>query len=205
MEKSIFLFKRHPNRSPDDFKHHYINNHALLGKRLTRCLLGYTVNLMEGEGYPAAVTEHWVPTVMDILTPSIAYENMDDFQAVLEDDQSLFSGFELYVVTGEKLVVGGGIPSAPLDQLTPGVKLIQRIAGGGNLPSPHPEAVRVVDNIVSHKLTLADDFSWNKSEPEMGLIRMSWFKDRAAIGETEEGDWLTQEYRFIAPPPWSEA
>ena len=72
MQKSIFLFRRKPDRSPDNFDHHYINNHAVLGKRLTRCLRGYTVNLLGGEGYPAAVTEHWVPSVMDLLTPAIA-------------------------------------------------------------------------------------------------------------------------------------
>lgn len=205
MEKSIFLFRRNPNRGPDDFEHHYINNHALLGKRLTRCLRGYTVNLVGGGGFPAAVTEHWVPTVMDLLTPSIAYDNMDDFNAVLVDDQSMFSGFDLYVVTGEELVAGGPIPEAPLEQATPGAKLIEHIASLENRPSPNPKAVRVVDNVVSHRLTMNEDYSWNRSEPEMGLIRMSWFADIQDVGEIGPDAWLTREYRFIEPLAWDAA
>lgn len=205
MEKSIFFFRRNPDRSPGEFDQHYINNHALLGKRLTRCLLGYTVNLLGGEGYPAAVTEHWVPYVMDLLTPKIAYETMDDFNVVLADDQSMFSGYELYVVKGESQIVGGPIPPAPLETATPGIKLIERFADATRLTQPQPGAVRVVDNAVSHKLIMGDDFIWKCSEPEFGIVRMSWFTDRNAIGEIGENDWLMQEYRFIAPPLWTEA
>jgi len=205
VEKSIFFFNRHPDRSPDNFEHHYINNHAVLGKRLTRCLLGYTVNLRAAAGWPAAVTEHWVSSVMDLLTPAIAYENMDDFNAVFVDDQSMFQSFDLYVITDETLFVNGAIPPAPLEKMTPGVKMIERFDDCCSLPPPHPKAVRVVDNTVSHKLALADDFSWNKVDPGMRVIRMSWFKDVADVGEIEEAAWLAQEYRFIAPRSWPEA
>lgn len=205
MEKSIFFFRRKPDRSPAEFDHHYINNHAPLGKRLTRCLLGYTVNLLGTDGYPGAVTEHWVPAVMDILTPAIAYESMDDFNAVFVDDQSLFSGFELFVVTSENIVTDGPIPSAPLDQRTPGIKLIERFADAASLPPPHAGAARVVDNIVSHELKMTDDYSWNTSKAEMDVIRMSWFEDQADIGKIDGIGWLTQEYRFIAPPTWTDA
>lgn len=202
MEKSIFFFRRNPDRSPADFAHHYITNHAVLGKRLTRCLLGYSVNLLGNDGYPAAVTEHWVPRVMDILTPAVAYESMDDFNQVFIDDQSLFSGFELHVVTRENVVVGGSIPSAPLEQVTPGIKLIERFADAASVPPPASRAVRVVDNVVSHKLTMAEDFSWHETKADMDVIRMTWFEDRADVGETGVNAWLTQEFRFIAPPVW---
>lgn len=205
MEKSIFLFSRKQDRSPAEFKQHYINNHAKLGKRLTRCLQGYTVNLIETEGNPAAVTEHWVPTVMDLLTPAIAYASMDDFNEVFVDDQSLFSGFELYVVTGENLVVDGSVPLAPLEQCTPGVKLIERLVDTTDLPAPHPAAVRVVDNIVGHKLTMTEDYNWIEGEAEMAIIRMSWFTDGKDLPGAGEKGWLTQEYRFIAPPAWDAA
>ena len=203
MEKSIFFFRRHPERSPADFDRHYIHNHAPLGKRLTRCLLGYTVNLLGGDGYPAAVTEHWVPRVVDILTPAVAYETMEDFQAVLVDDQSLFGGFELYVITDERTIVDGAIPSAPLDALTPGAKLIERFADASRLPPPRPGALRVVDNTVSHELTMAEDYSWLENKANMDVIRMSWFDDRTDLGDIGESGWLAQEYRFIAPPAWN--
>ena len=202
MEKSIFLFGRNQDRSPAEFRHHYINNHAKLGKRLTRCLQGYTVNLIDTDGDPAAVTEHWVPTVMDLLTPAIAYASMDDFNEVFVDDQSLFNGFELYVVTSEIVVVDGPIPASPLEQATPGVKLIERLADAADLPAPNPAAVRVVDNVVSHKLTMTEDYNWIEGEAEMAIIRMSWFADGNDLPGAGERGWLTQEYRFIAPPAW---
>lgn len=205
MEKSIFLFGRNQDRSPAEFRHHYINNHAKLGKRLTRCLQGYTVNLVDTDGDPAAVTEHWVPSVMDLLTPAIAYASMDDFNEVFVDDQSLFSGFELYVVTGENVVVDGPIPSAPLEQGTPGVKLIEQLTEAADLPAANPRAIRVVDNIVGHKLTMTEDYNWIEDRPEMAVIRMSWFEDGNDIGTAGGSGWLTQEYRFIAPPAWGAA
>jgi len=50
MEKTIFLFRKHRDRSAADFARHYIHNHAPLGGRLTRCLLGYTVNIVDRTG-----------------------------------------------------------------------------------------------------------------------------------------------------------
>ena len=55
MEKTIFLFQRHRDRTRDNFARHYINAHAPLGAKLTRSLLGYTVNLVENSRAPDAL------------------------------------------------------------------------------------------------------------------------------------------------------
>ena len=204
MEKSLFFFRRKPERTPEDFTHHYITNHAPLGKRLTRCLRGYTVNIVDADGFPAAVTEHWVPAVMDILTPSIAYASDEDFKAVLEDDQSLFSGFDLYVVTQERIVVPGDIDT-PLEQRTPGSKLISTHADADNLPPPPNRAYRVVDNLVSHKLVMTDSYEWEVADAGCQVIRMAWFATAEDVGAEAAGALPTSEYRFIAAPSWEDA
>lgn len=204
MEKSIFFFRKHPNRTTENFAHHYINNHAPLGKKLTQGLRGYTVNIVDGDGFPAAVTEHWVvPDVMHLLTPAQAYKSMEDFQQVLADDQSLFSGFELYVVIGENIIVDGTQIDSALEQRTPGIKLIQTFADADNVPPPFPRACRVVDNLVAHQLVMTDSYDWEKVESAARIIRMSWFADMESVGE-DTGDALrASEYCFIgAPSSW---
>ena len=204
MEKSIFFFRRKPDRTPANFAHHYITNHAPLGKRLTRCLRGYTVNIVDTDGFPAAVTEHWVPAVMDILTPSIAYASDEDFMTVVEDDQTLFSGFDLYVVTQERVVLPGDI-DAPLEQRTPGVKLISTHADADNPPPPPAGAWRVVDNLVSHKLVMTDSHAWEVADAGFQILRMAWYATAQDVGADAAGALKTAEYRFIAAPSWDAA
>ncbi|HKT84744.1 MAG TPA: hypothetical protein VJQ77_01515 [Novosphingobium sp.] len=204
MEKSIFFFRRKPDRTPEDFAHHYITNHAPLGKRLTQGLRGYTVNIINTDGFPAAVTEHWVPDVMHLLTPSRAYASAEDFNQVLQDDQSLFSGFDLYVVTQERTVVPGPTIDSPLEQRTPGTKLIWTYADAGNLPPPASSAYRVVDNLVSHKLVLTDSYDWEVADAGFEIIRMAWTVDDD-LGKEASGALSAAEYRFIAAPSWDVA
>lgn len=207
MEKSIFFFRRNSDRTPENFARHYITNHAPLGKKLTQGLRGYTVNIVHGDQFPAAVTEHWVtPDVMHLLTPARAYKSMEDFQQVLADDQSLFGGFDLYVVTREEAIVPGPPIDFPLEQRTPGTKLIQTFADANNLPQPPSGAYRVVDNLVDHQLVMTENYDWIRADPAAQVIRMAWFADVKMMGE-EAGDALSaSEYRFIsAPSSWDGA
>lgn len=201
MEKTLFFFRRNPQRDPQDFEQHYINNHAKLGKRLTRCLLGYTVNIVKSANGPDAITEHWVPRAMDILTPDIAYASVDDFNEVLVDDRTMFSGFELYVVVDQIETVPGPQPDTPLETATPGVKLIWTYADAASAPPPPASACRVLDNIVGYRL-VHDGQGWQRLAPDFRLVRMAWVDDVTQAGPAANTAIVTTEYRFIPAPQW---
>ena len=69
---------------------------------------------LAGEAFTDAVTEHWVPSAMDLLTPAKAYASKEDFQAVFADDRSFIGDFDLYVVEAEKNVLRGEPLDSPL-------------------------------------------------------------------------------------------
>ena len=205
MEKTVFLFRRHPSRDREDFGRYYIQKHAPLGVKLTRCLLGYTVNLVETEGGPGAITEHWVPEALDILTPEKAYATREDFEEVLHDDQNLFAGFELYVVDQEVEAAPGKPIEAPLGQPTPGTKLVWFIADPVTAPPPPTGALRVVDNRVRHKLVHDGNGAWKEIAPEFKLIRMAWTSDVDQIGPAASDALIVKEHCFIRAPAWEPA
>ena len=199
MEKTIFLFTRHPGRTPADFAEHYITHHAVLGRTLTRCLTGYAVNLNEGEGWPDAVTEHWCPSAMDLLTPLKAYATMADFETVLADDRTMFAGFALYVVDREVEVVAAEPLPFVVGEETGECKTVSMLASADALPPPPPGARRVVDSHVSYRL--AYDEALRRMAPvpsDIAVFRMAWGPDGAALGG--EDSLLVREYRQIAPP-----
>lgn len=209
MEKTIFLMRRNDSRTKADFAEHYVHHHAILGKTLTKpsVLLGYTVNIVVNgsDGEPDALTEHWVTRAVDLLTPSIANATKDDFRTVLVDDQSLFSGFDLYVVSSERVLVPGKPLDSPPGERTPESKIVLMYPDASNLPPPPPGARRVIDNIVSHKLVYANvsykQFNipfWEKAPSDIAVFRMIWSKEPPAVGGVRS---LTlDEYREIPAP-----
>jgi hypothetical protein len=201
MEKTVFLFNRHPDRSRENFAHHYIHNHAPLGARLTRSLRGYTVNIVETPGAPDAVTEHWLSAASDLLTPSIAYATQGDFDAVVADDRTLFSDSILYVVVEETCRVGRKDPDVPPGMATPGAKLIWLWRSADEAPPPPVGARRVVDNRVGYRLVF-EDGERKRVEPEHTFIRMAWFDRPVVDGEVANGALVTKEYPFIEAPAW---
>jgi hypothetical protein len=202
MEKTIFLFRRHPDRTPGDFARHYVTSHAPLGARLTRCLRGYTVNIAEGGHEWDAVTEHWLPAAADILTPDVAYATPEDFQAVLADDRTLFDGsFNLYVAVGEDAVVPGDPLDSPLAARTPEAKLIWFYPDAASVPPPPAGARRVVDNRIGYRMG-ADETGIAPVPSDIGIIRMAWGPSVEAFGADAQGAIVTNEYRFIAAPEW---
>lgn len=202
MEKTVFLFRRHPARSRDNFGRYYIQNHAPLGARLTRCLRGYTVNLVQSESRFDAITEHWVPEAMDILTPEKAYATQEDFDEVLRDDQSLFSGFDLYVVDQEIETMPGAALDSPLRQPTPEMKFLWFYRDAQAARPPPPGARRVVDNRVRTKLVF-NDGACEAVAPEFALIRMAWAPSAGHLGPYASDALVLEEYRFIPAPAWS--
>ena len=202
MEKTIFLFHRKKERSPEDFARHYIEQHAPLGARLTRCLLGYTVNIVQTEAGPDAITEHWLPAAQDLLTPGKAYATRQDFEAVVADDRSLFDGFELYVVVKETYPVPAQPLDAPLAQMTPETKLVWMYSDAKAAPSPPAGARRVVDNHLGYKLVY-EGTARKKVAPEFQLIRMAWASSLDRIGSAASNAIIVKEYRFIPAPIWA--
>ena len=199
MEKTIFLFQRNPNRDREDFAEHYINVHAMLGRTLTRSLRGYTVNIVKAEGGPDAVTEHWVTKASDLYTPDIAYASKEDFEKVLVDDRTMFSGYELYVVNEEVEVVGGEPLDSPLYEATPEVKAVWLYRDAADVPPPPPGARRVVDNRVMDQRTTTDGKGWTISAPDYQVIRMAWASDLDKLGPTVSDALVVEEYRQIPP------
>ena len=200
MEKTVFLFRRKAARTRPDFARYYIQNHAPLGRRLTRCLLGYAVNIVESEGGPDAVTEHWVPRALDLLTPDVAYATPEDFNEVLVDDRTLFDSFELYVVVEETQTVPGEPLDSPLGEPTPETKLIWMYTDAKTAPPPPTGARRVVDNRVGHKLVMQDG-AWKAVAPEFELIRMAWGTGLDPNAGTPTA-LVVREHRFIPAPVW---
>jgi hypothetical protein len=202
MEKTVFLFNRHPERSRENFAHHYIHNHAPLGARLTRSLRGYTVNIVETSDGPDAVTEHWLSAASDLLTPSIAYATQEDFEAVVADDRTLFSDSVLYVVVEESYPAGDKDPAEAPGTATPGLKLIWLCRSADEAPPVPTGARRVVDNRVGYRLTF-EDGERKRVEPDHAFIRMAWVDHIEDIGERAKGALVTREFPFIEAPSWS--
>jgi hypothetical protein len=200
MEKTIFLFQRKRQRSPADFARHYIEQHAPLGARLTQCLLGYTVNIVSTEGGPDAITEHWLPAAMDLLTPDKAYATREHFEAVVADDRSLFDSFQLYVIVEETYPIPGEPLDTPLGQVTPETKLVWMYQYA-EAPPPPAGARRVVDNHVGYKLVY-EGKERKRVAPDFQLIRMAWAPSLDSIGSAASEAILVKEHRFIPAPRW---
>ena len=203
MEKAIFLFTRHAARSREDFAAHYVNHHAVLGRRLTRSLIGYSVNIVRNGDWPDAMTEQWVRSVMDLLNPAISYATSEDFNTVREDDRTLFDGFRLYVVNAEHVVVDGHPPTTQLGLRSPMRKVIWRYAMNSRLPPPPPWAVRVVDNCVKCELVHARDRAWSSHAADVAVFRMAWTRDQDTV--IDDADLVVDEYRQLQAPDsfWS--
>ncbi len=201
MEKTIFLFQRHKDRSREDFAAHYIERHAPLGARLTRSLLGYTVNLVETEGGPDAITEHWLHDAMDLLTPDIAYASPEDFAAVVADDRTLFDDFVLHVAVAETILVAAEPCDTSPGALTPEPKLIWLYPDAKTAPPPPPGARRVVDNHIGYKLVFEDGLR-KRVAPDYALIRMAWGLDQAVAGPEGSKGFVVREHCFIKAPGW---
>ena len=201
MEKTVFLFQRNLNRDPDDFARHYIGNHAPLGKKLTRTLLGYAVNIIKSDAPIDSVTEHYVDQALDLVTPEISYATPEDFQQVLEDDRSfLHDDKPLYVVVSETERVAGEPLDSPLGEKTPEAKAIWFFANADDVPAPPAGARRVVDSTVGYRLQHTGG-GWERLPPDIAVIRSAWASDVSRLGDTSNA-LVVDEYRMIPVPQW---
>lgn len=202
MEKTVFLFRRHPERSPEDFARHYTEVHAVLGRQLTRCLLGYTVNIVQSGAPPEAITEHWVRVAGDLFDPEVAYASMEDYQVVVDDDDNLFDGFDLYIVDEEQVIVAGEPLDAPIGEVTPECKVIWLYPAGHEIAPPPIGACRVVDNRVRERWVVSAD-GMLATASDISVIRMAWAPELEHFGGLGSDARVVKEYRQIPAPEWN--
>ena len=201
--KTIFLFKRNPARTPEDFVEHYIHHHAVLGRRLNTSLRGYTVNLVQRPGAqdPDSFTEHWVPEKADGF-PDWSTPTPDEQKIVTADDVTMFDrsgkdggtmGGGPYIVKKEVTVMGEPLQS-PLYEATPELKTILFYTDASQLPaSPPIGARRVVDSYPSY-IQVGD----TKVKPDIAVFRSVW--SSKPIDAKGVRSLQVKEYRQIVPP-----
>ncbi|HEY7136122.1 MAG TPA: EthD domain-containing protein [Acidimicrobiia bacterium] len=129
MQKLIFLFGRKPGLSHDEFARHYLEVHAPLGRRVTRAMAGYVVNLVEhvderGARLPEldAITEIWTPSVEDFFDPALAFTSAEDGRELLADHESFIGPMHAYLVAEHTPKMEPAVSAT--GSRTPGVKHI---------------------------------------------------------------------------------
>lgn len=201
VEKTVWLFHRVEQRSPADFARHYVENHAVLGRNLCRMVRGYTVNIVQQQDGPNAVTEHWVDDVVDFLNPEKNYDSPEDRKQVFDDDRSLIdhSKTSLYLVEQEIETVPGTQLATEIGEETPEAKVIVFYRDAEDVPRPPSNARRVVDNLVSSALVM-EERGRVRIPSDIAVIRMLWGVDAKEISGTRVVE--VKEYRQIAAPNW---
>lgn len=186
MDKIVFFFRRKEGLSREEFGDHYLRVHAPLGMRVSRAMRGYVVNLVESEAPVDAVTEIWAASADEFLDPSRAFASQEAMAELVADHNSFLGPFDAYVVA-ERVVRDGRI-DGPLRQRTPGAKVVVAHEDDGDLPPPHPGAVRVVDNEVRRAVT--------PGARPLRVVRMEWWPGAPAT----VGGLVVSEYRQMAAP-----
>jgi uncharacterized protein (TIGR02118 family) len=108
VQKLIFVFGRKPGLSHDEFARHYLEVHAPLGRRVTRAMAGYVVNLVEqaderDSNVPEldAITEIWTPSVEEFFDPAHAFTSPEDGRELMADHDSFIGPMHAYLVSEE--------------------------------------------------------------------------------------------------------
>ncbi len=195
MEKLVFLFRRKPGASREDYFHHYVTNHSPLGLRHTPGLSAYTINLLESPADFDVVTEIWTPAIADFVgsdRPRSAGE-----QAIVEDHMSFMGPQDTFAV--EERVLRDGALASPLGAPSPGAKAVSLYRRGEALPEPAPGAHRVVDNVVARTILLADQFVAPDAS-DIAVIRTCWAETIEALGPLPDNTVSVREYRWRTLP-----
>ena len=203
-EKIIWLFGRRKDYSRDHYHRHYVEKHAPLGVRLTRGRPGYTVNLVQTEGGPDAITEQWVISAEDLLNTEKSYDSPDDFAQIRADYMN--DRRDLYVV--EESILRGAPLDSPLGRPSPAAKVVWFYSDAAAAPPPPAGAQRVVDNRVVRYVARDEQNAprderhgaWPAQPSKVALIRMAWAPELGQIEGASDGLVVT-EHRFL-PSPW---
>jgi uncharacterized protein (TIGR02118 family) len=108
VQKIVFLFGRKPGLSHDEFARHYLEVHAPLGRRVTRTMTGYVVNLVEQADETDAklpeldaITEIWTPSVEEFFDPTHAFTSPEEGRELMADHESFIGPMHAYLVSEE--------------------------------------------------------------------------------------------------------
>lgn len=189
MDKCVFLYRRKPGLTRQEFVRHYADVHTPLGLRLVRNLAGYTTNFVESESTLDAVTEIWTPPVAGQPAPSTRYDSEAD-AATLRADSPLFidqehkEGWQVE----ERVVRHVRSGAAPSEQ-TADAKFVWFYEQLDDVPEPPPGAHRVVDQPVVREVY--------PGSRRLAMIRMAWAFDAADLGVDAASALAVREHRHI--------
>ncbi|MES2494397.1 MAG: EthD domain-containing protein [Pseudomonadota bacterium] len=191
MEKLVFLFRRKPGATREDYFRHYITNHSPLGLKHQQRLDAYTVNLVESTADFDVVTEIWTPVISEFF--GAGKQRSAGEELIVQDHMSFMGPQDTFAVAEQ--VVRDGPLTSPLGAASPGAKVVTIHRRGEALPEPAPGAHRVVDNVVLRTILLADKLA-EPDASDIEVIRTSWADNLDALGPLPAGAVSVREYRW---------
>lgn len=183
MEKLLFLFRRKPGTSREEFYDYYVNVHNPLGMSLNPGIRGYTVNFVESDGTDVdAVTEIWTPSAADMISGK-TFPTPEDRARSVADGQAFLGPADMFWV--EETVVLDGDLGGRLGE-GPWAKVVTIHGAGDDPGKPPPGAFRVVDNRVLKTFSAGHNIGDEPEgagvqAPDVATIRMVWADEPAAL------------------------
>jgi hypothetical protein len=171
MEKVLFFFQRKDGLTRQEFRDHYLEEHAPRGMRLTVTMDGYTVNLVDSESPVDAVTEIWTASMADFFDPAKSFATEADAKEMMADHDSFIGPYDAYAV--EEDLVHGSLPDAPLGEPFRGPKVIVRYTDADDVPPAPSDAVCVIDHKVVQNVM--------PGSPDLALVRSIWCADAVDV------------------------
>jgi hypothetical protein len=196
LEKLVFLFRRKPGASREDYFRHYITNHSSLGLKYQQGLSAYTVNLLESQAEFDVMTEIWTPVIAEFFG---AGKQRSEGEELIVQDHMSFMGPQDTFAVAERVLRDGALTS-PLGAPSVGAKLVSLHRCGEALPEPPPGAHRVVDNLVLRTILLADELV-EPDASDIAVIRTIWADTLEALGPLPSGAVSVREYRWRTLTP----
>jgi len=195
LEKLVFLFRRKPGASREDYFRHYITNHSPLGLKHQQGLSAYTVNLLESPAEFDVMTEIWTPVIAEFF--GAGKQRSEGEELIVQDHMSFMGPQDTFAV--EERIVRDGALTSPLGKASPAAKLVTIHRRGEALPEPLPGAHRVVDNVVLRTILQADQFV-DPDASDIAVFRTSWADTIEALGRLPPQALSLREYRWRTLP-----
>jgi len=195
LEKLVFLFRRKPGASREDYFRHYITNHSPLGLKHQQGLSAFTVNLLESLAEFDVMTEIWTPVIAEFF--GAGKQRSEGEELIVQDHMSFMGPQDTFAV--EERIVRDGALTSPLGTASPGAKLVTIHRRGEALPEPLPGAHRVVDNVVLRTILQADQFV-DPDASDIAVFRTSWADTIEALGTLPPQALSLREYRWRTLP-----
>jgi hypothetical protein len=189
MDKLLFFFQRKDGLSRQEFRDHYLEEHAPRGMRLTVTMAGYTVNLVDSESPVDAVTEIWTAAMGDFFDPAKSFASEADAKEMMADHDSFIGPYDAYAV--EETVVQGKVPDAPLGAIASGAKVIVRYTDAADVPPAPADAICVIDQQVVQ--------SFMPGSPPLALVRSIWCAEGADPSAFGGDALVVSEVRQMVP------